>query len=118
MKRLISRGIFVVIAGISLVCCNNKDTFPFQSEYIPQAPDYTDSAMWIISTNDLSGHGADVFYVPSTWEFDWVTADSQICHYADITNEKHLAHMSIEMAKVAEYMYNEAMKYDDKSRGK
>ena len=104
MKRLISRGIFVVIAGISLVCCNNKDTFPFQSEYIPQAPDYTDSAMWIISTNDLSGHGADVFYVPSTWEFDWRTPDSIVCHYADVTNREHLDDMTIEMTAVADYM--------------
>ena len=104
MKRLISRGIFVVIAGISLVCCNNKDTFPFQSEYIPQAPDYADSSMWVISTNDISGQGADVFYIPSTWEFDWITSDSVVCHYADITNRNHLDDMAIEMNAVADYM--------------
>ena len=71
--------------------------------YVPEAPDYNNEKMWYnVLSSDESG--VDVFYIPSTWEFDWITADSQICHYADVTNEKHLADMSIEMAKVAEYM--------------
>ena len=50
------------------------------------------------------GSGADVFYVVSTWEFDWTTADGQKCHYADVWNKKHRDHMAIEQKKVAEYM--------------
>ena len=59
--------------------------------------------MWFtILDNDQSG--VDVFYIPSTWEFDWFTKDSVVCHYADISNQQHLDNMSIEMRKVADYM--------------
>ena len=74
------------------------------SEVIPKAPDYKDDTMWYVSKNDTDGSGADVFYVVSTWEFDWTTADGQKCHYADVWNKKHRDHMAIEQKKVAEYM--------------
>lgn len=72
--------------------------------FVPTKPDYSDSQMWTIQRNDADGRGADVFYIPSTWEFDWYTCDSMICHYADPSLEAHRSDMSIEIDKVAEYM--------------
>ena len=71
---------------------------------MPQAPDYADSTMWIIEYGDLNGTGADVFYVVSTWEEDWKTDDSIVCHYADVWNQAHRDHMAIEMRRAAAYM--------------
>lgn len=66
-------------------------------------PDYNESKMWYVERND-QGDGVDVFYIPSTWEFDWKTSDSLISHYADPSLPEHRVHMETEMAKVAEYM--------------
>ena len=60
--------------------------------------------MWITADGDQHGTGADVFYVVSTWEEDWMTADSIVCHYADVWNPKHRERMAIEMNKAAGYM--------------
>ncbi len=72
--------------------------------YIPQAPDYTRESMWYNVLNDTTGEGADVFYIPSTWEFDWSTEDGKISHYADVYNQAHTDNMTIEMKGVADYM--------------
>jgi hypothetical protein len=75
------------------------------AQYIPKAPDYNDPSMWIIEESDPEGTGADIFYVVSTWEEDWTTADGTICHYADVYNAEHLQHMADkELKKVAAYM--------------
>ncbi len=74
------------------------------NEIIPQAPDYSDPAMWITADGDSTGMGADVFYVVSTWEKDWSTTDGRICHYADVWNPKHRERMGIEINGVKEYM--------------
>ncbi len=71
--------------------------------FVPAAPDYNESKMWYVERND-QGDGVDVFYIPSTWEFDWKTSDSLISHYADPSLPEHRVHMETEMAKVAEYM--------------
>ncbi|MBO4907577.1 MAG: DUF3089 domain-containing protein [Bacteroidaceae bacterium] len=73
-------------------------------EFIPEAPDYADSTMWYVAENDSNGTGADVFYIVSTWEFDWTTADGRNCRYADVWNKKHRHDMSIEQSGVAKYM--------------
>ena len=78
---------------------STKDT----AVYVPLAPDYSNPIMWHIVQND-QGDGADVFYIPSTWEFDWCTADSVVSHYADPWNVKHRDNMNIEMTEVAKYM--------------
>ena len=76
-----------------------------ESRYVPLAPDYSDPTMWITEDGDADGTGADVFYVVSTWEDDWTTADGKVCHYADVWNPEHRAHMAdLEMKKVAAYM--------------
>lgn len=72
--------------------------------YVPIQPDYSDSGMWTIQKNDMDRTGADVFYVPSTWEFDWFTEDGAVCHHADPSLPTHRSNMSIEIDKVAEYM--------------
>lgn len=59
--------------------------------------------MWHIVRNDV-GKGADVFYIPSTWEYDWYTTDSIVSHYADTSNPRHIADMDIEMTAAADYM--------------
>ena len=71
--------------------------------FVLAAPDYNESKMWYVERND-QGDGVDVFYIPSTWEFDWKTSDSLISHYADPSLPEHRVHMETEMAKVAEYM--------------
>ena len=73
-------------------------------EVIPTAPDYADSTMWFVTENDTTGTGADVFYIVSTWELDWLTADGKICHYADVQNEEHRTDMAKEISRIAEYM--------------
>lgn len=72
--------------------------------FIPDAPDYSDTTMWTTVDGDSSGTGADVFYVVSTWEEDWKTADGRICHYANALDSTHRMHMGIEINKVAAYM--------------
>ena len=75
------------------------------AEFIPNAPDYSDTAMWVTADGDSAGTGADIFYVVSTWEEDWVTERGQICHYADVWNPTHRYHMGArEMNRVAAYM--------------
>ena len=88
-------------------CTSNQDNAPSvkTSEFIPKAPDYNDTTMWVTADGDTDGTGADVFYVVSTWEDDWTTADGKVCHYADVWNPEHRAHMAdLEMKKVAAYM--------------
>lgn len=75
-----------------------------QALFIPQAPDYADSTMWITKDGDTQGTGADIFYVVSTWEEDWQDAEARTSHYADVWNPKHRERMAIEMNKVAAYM--------------
>ena len=76
----------------------------YQTEYIPQAPDYADTTMWITVDDDADDTGADVFYIVSTWEKDWTTADSSVCHYADVHNPLHRKRMAKEINGVAAYM--------------
>lgn len=80
------------------------DTQSEDSVYVPVAPDYSDMRMWTILRNDMDGNGADVFYIPSTWEYDWYTKEGQICHHADPSIIQHREDMSIEIDQVAEYM--------------
>ena len=75
-----------------------------QAEYIPDAPDYGDTTLWVTVDDDPTDCGADVFYVVSTWEEDWMTADSVVCHYADVWNPVHRKRMAREMHCAAAYM--------------
>lgn len=72
--------------------------------FIPQAPDYADSTMWITKDGDTQGTGADIFYVVSTWEEDWKDAEERTSHYADVWNPTHRERMAKEINKVAAYM--------------
>lgn len=98
MKKLL----YLVAIIAIFTSCNST---PNQEAYIPPAPDYSNEKMWYNVVGDQTNDsGVDVFYIPSTWEFDWYTEDSTVCHYADITNQEHLDDMTIEMSKVADYM--------------
>lgn len=67
-----------------------------EQSHVPRPVDYSDATMWHVELNDR-GDGADVFYIPSTWEFDWTTTDGRICHYADPSISKHHDDVEIEM---------------------
>lgn len=104
-KKLILGIICILAIGIIYGC--HEDVRPAvagEEVYIPSAPDYNDSKMWNMMLNDSTGEGADVFYIPSTWEYDWTTPDGRICHYADPSRADHRADMAIEMTGVADYM--------------
>ena len=98
-----------MIASLLIVACTNRQRSARSIDnsittYIPQEPDYSDSIMWITEDSDSTGTGADVFYVVSTWEEDWMTPDSIVCHYADVWNPTHRERMAIEMNRAASYM--------------
>ena len=100
-------ALFVSATAAFASCLANDDNPSDQEagiQYIPKAPDYADAKMWVTADGDADGTGADIFYVVSTWEDDW-TADGAVCHYADVWNPEHRAHMAdLEMKKVAAYM--------------
>ena len=62
--------------------CAENDDHPSEQDpvvqFIPQAPDYSDTTMWVTADGDTEGTGADIFYVVSTWEDDWTTEDGRI----------------------------------------
>ncbi len=105
---------FKIIGGLIICFClhlligachnDNEPAGVAERVYVPVEPDYYDPLMWHVIKNDADGSGADVFYIPSTWEFDWTTPDGAICHYADPSRADHRADMSIEIEGVAEYM--------------
>lgn len=107
-KRIKIIASIIICSCITLLidACNsdNEPASASESVYVPIAPDYTDPLMWHVIKNDSDGEGADVFYIPSTWEFDWTTPDGAICHYADPSRADHRADMSIEIEGVADYM--------------
>lgn len=104
---ILHRQFFVIlsltIVGLVAACGSSEPTIANENVYVPAAPDYSEAAMWHIEGND-KGDGADVFYIPSTWEFDWTTTDGRICHYADPSISKHHDDVEIEMKGVADYM--------------
>jgi hypothetical protein len=112
MKKLMQWMIAVTLTfcgTASFASCTVNDDQPIEAtvgaQYIPQAPDYNDPTMWVTADGDTDGTGADVFYVVSTWEDDWTTDDGRICHYADVWNPEHRAHMAeLELNKIAAYM--------------
>lgn len=93
----------LAVYGLVAACGSSEPSVAAENVYVPMAPDYSDTAMWHLELND-TGEGADVFYVPSTWEYDWTTTDGRICHYADPSITKHHDDVEIEMSGVAEYM--------------
>ncbi len=109
MKIMIHNILFFLAlcgCGASVcACASSDDREPvLQVEYVPVAPDYNDATMWVTYSDDSDGQGADVFYIPSTWEFDYTAPDGRVSHYADPSLAQHRADMKIEMDGVAEYM--------------
>ena len=109
LKQLVLAAILTICGTAAFTSCTSNNDNPsgqeVGSQYIPQSPDYADATMWITEDGDADGTGADIFYVVSTWEDDWTTADGKVCHYADVWNAEHRAHMAdLEMKKVAAYM--------------
>ncbi len=93
-----------VLTALCMMSCDCGDSVEDADTYIPSPPDYTLEEMWVKSLNDIDDTGADVFYIPSTWEYDWTTTDGRVCHYADTYNPDHRDDMKTEMNGVAEYM--------------
>lgn len=104
-KHLFIVFITVLPTVLTAACSDDDGTIVAEAkQYYPKAPDYTDASMWFKQENDKDGDGADVFYLVSTWETDWTTADGTVCHYADVYNENHRADMDKEISRIAEYM--------------
>lgn len=89
-----------------VVSCNDgSEAFADEVEvFVPAPPDYEDPEMWVRYDNDSTGEGADVFYIPSTWEYDWIAADGRVSHWADPSLTAHRSDMKIEIDGVADYM--------------
>ncbi len=104
--KIIASIIICSILSLLVSACHSDHDPMSVSElvYVPLPPDYSDPMMWHVIKNDSDGSGADVFYIPSTWEFDWTTLDGAVCHYADPSRADHRADMSIEIEGVADYM--------------
>lgn len=109
MEVALKHSCGIIITALLLflpVACTdgNKASYIEECQYYAQAPDYTDDSMWFVQENDKNGNGADVFYIVSTWETDWMTKEGGICHYADVYNERHRADMDKEISRIAGYM--------------
>ena len=98
MKHLIY--FITLISFWGTLSCSKDENY---TVYVPAAPDYSDEGMWYNVMND-NGEGVDVFYVVSTWEFDWFTEDGIVSHYADVFNHEHRDDMGSEIKKIAAYM--------------
>ena len=94
----------IIACGLLTACNRQSSATADAQEFVPKAPDYADSTMWITEDRDPEGTGADVFYVVSTWEEDWKTEDSIVSHYADVWNATHREHMASEINRAAAYM--------------
>ena len=98
------KNLIYIAAVCFLWACGSNGSGALEQQYIPVEPDYKNADMWVCHLNDKNGEGADVFYIPSPWEYDWTTSNGTLCRYADVSNEQHCSNMAIEMNKVAEYM--------------
>ena len=110
-RKIITTWVLTIILIYGSATLNSCSTHHFEIEnnspstYVTKAPEYNDATMWVNVDGDKDGTGADVFYVVSTWEEDWMTKDGRICHYADVWNPEHREHMATkEINKVAAYM--------------
>lgn len=101
--RLLAHLLFLFLSVQILAGCGSEEYPEVTGVYVPEEPSYNDSKMWFTQRND-DGRGVDLFYIPSTWEFDWFTADSVVSHWADPSRLEHRNNMEIEMSKVADYM--------------
>jgi len=95
--------ISLAVCGLVANCGVSDPSVAAENVYIPTPPDYSETTMWHVELNNI-GEGADVFYIPSTWEYDWITTDGRICHYADPSITKHHDDVEIEMKGVSDYM--------------
>ncbi|MBP3298200.1 MAG: DUF3089 domain-containing protein [Muribaculaceae bacterium] len=92
-----------MVAAVLSSCGQTEPCQTVQPVYVPAAPDYSDMTFWHIdAAQDESG--VDVFYIPSTWEYDWTAPSGAVSHWADPSNPKHRADVENEMTGVAEYM--------------
>lgn len=98
MKRIVYFIALITFWGV--LSCSSEEN---PAAYIPVAPDYSEEEMWYNVMND-KGEGVDIFYVVSTWEFDWLAKGGVISHYADVFNQHHRDNMDIEIKKIAAYM--------------
>ena len=94
----------MLIAAGAASSCSTAHSNDLVEVFTPAAPDYDNELMWYTERNDATGIGADIFYVVSTWEFDWSDSTGRTSHYADVWSEQHRSDMKIEQSKVAAYM--------------
>ena len=102
MKGYITSAVIAAAAICGIIAASR--TTATDGTFIPAPPDYTDTTMWITSLQDSCGEGADIFYLVSTWEKDWYSTDSLLCHHADVWNPRHRQRMASEINRIAGYM--------------
>jgi hypothetical protein len=98
-----AKTIIIALLPLLAACSREIITNGRDTTFVPAPPSYADAASWHIERDD-NGSSADVFYIPSTWEFDWYTADSAVSHFADPANPAHHADIETEMTAAAAYM--------------
>lgn len=64
----------------SMELCMAQEAAQARGEYLPQAPDYSDTTQWYVTDR---GAAVDLFYVISTETGDYRRADGTPCHFAD-----------------------------------
>ena len=104
LNLLMLTGVLLMSAMAMYALLPSHEKITQEVAFVPQAPNYNDTLMWLTVDDDKDGRGADVFYVVSTWEEDWQNENGQTVHYADVWNERHRRHMAREINKVAAYM--------------
>ncbi|MDE7414120.1 MAG: DUF3089 domain-containing protein [Muribaculaceae bacterium] len=106
MKSINCLSLLILGCSLSIIGCSNNNLIIYSEEkvYVPEQVDYSDQTMWHIYNNDSLNTGADIFYIPSTWEYDWYPEEGVVCHFADPSRADHRADMSIEIEGIADYM--------------
>ena len=104
MKKACWLPIIIVLCAFAYTFWHQHHPTSSLDDFVPAVPDYADSTMWYTVFNDSTATGADIFYIVSTWEFDWTAPDGRISHYADVYRPDHRNDMGKEAGWVAAYM--------------
>ena len=87
----------MLVIVMLLTDCGTVRQLPVTTEYLPAAPDYSDTTQWYITQHHAE---ADIFYITSTETGDFALSDGTICHFADTYNDSTRQPMLDEMRGV------------------
>lgn len=78
----------IAILALAASCTSTAGA---DTELMPAAPDYADTAMWYAATVTPETDVADVFYVTPTCIWDWQDAEGRTSHYMNVTDSAQRA---------------------------